>query len=223
MQRGPSAALAGQCEKLAERVRIETVALMVHDHLDKGGTLIVEGTQGFGLSLLHGPHYPFVTARDTTASGFAMEVGLSPRQIDRIVLVIRTFPIRVGGNSGPLAHETTWEEVRRFSGAPEVVPELTSVTRRPRRVALFDLEFVKTACRYNRPTSLAVMGIDRLDHANRTIRSSDELTPRARDFLGQLTAATGVTVEWIGTGFATSDALHQPSIQMNANEPAKSL
>ena len=30
----------------------------------------------------------------------------------------------------------------------------------------FDLAAVKVACNYNRPTSLAVMGLDRLDYAN---------------------------------------------------------
>jgi adenylosuccinate synthase len=52
------------------------VAPLLHDHLDRGGDVIIEGTQRFGLSLLHGPHFPYVTSRDTTASAFAMEVGL---------------------------------------------------------------------------------------------------------------------------------------------------
>src|SRR5207302_4496889 len=108
--------------KLASRVRVESVAPLLHGHLDRGGDVFVEGTQGFVLSLLHGPEYPYVTARDTTAAGFAMEVGLSPRQVDEIIMVVRTFPIRVGGRSGPLNGETTWEEVQQVSGAPEVYP-----------------------------------------------------------------------------------------------------
>ena len=38
--------------------------------LNKGERLIIEGTQGYGLSLLHSQHYPYVTSRDTTAAGF---------------------------------------------------------------------------------------------------------------------------------------------------------
>src|SRR5437879_2497398 len=86
--------LAGESGALSKVVTIEPVAPLVHDELARGGNVIVEGSQGFGLSLLHGPHYPHVTSRDTTASGFASEVGLSPRQVDSIVLVIRTYPIR---------------------------------------------------------------------------------------------------------------------------------
>ena len=65
---------------------------------DRGARIVIEGTQGFGLSLHHGTSYPFVTSRDTTAAGFLSEVGLSPLTVDQIILVIRTFPIRVGGD-----------------------------------------------------------------------------------------------------------------------------
>src|SRR6266478_41706 len=150
MSRRADVLLARQSDKVASRCRIETVAPLLHDALDRGQDVIVEGTQGFALSLLHAPDYPFVTSRDTTAAGFAMEVGLSPLLIDDIVMVVRTFPIRVGGASGPFAGETTWEEVARISDAPDVVREYTSVTQRLRRVARFDLRAVQTACAYNR-------------------------------------------------------------------------
>lgn len=84
-------------EALRNRCRIETVAPLLHRGIDDGADVIIEGTQGFALSLLHGRDYPFVTSRDTTAAGFAMEAGISPRMIDNIVMVLRTFPIRVGG------------------------------------------------------------------------------------------------------------------------------
>ncbi len=178
MMRREEVALVGSSERLKAKVRVESVAPLLHDHLDRGNDVIVEGTQGFGLSLLHGPAYPYATARDTTASGFAMEVGLSPRDVTAIIMVIRTFPIRVGGNSGPLQDEISWEQVRALSGAPAVLPEYTSVTKRLRRVGHFDLEMVKMACRYNRPTSLAVMGLDRLDYQNQGIKHASELTKR---------------------------------------------
>lgn len=143
MSRRPDVKLAGDSAKLPMFARIESVAPLLHDQLDRGGEVIVEGTQGFGLSLLHGFAYPFVTARDTTVAGFAAEVGISPRQVDRIIMVVRTFPIRVGGQSGPLDGEISWEEVRDLSGAPEVIPEFTSVTKKVRRVARFDLEAVR--------------------------------------------------------------------------------
>lgn len=207
MWRNPATILAGSSVRLRERVRVEPVAPLLHEHLDAKGTVIVEGTQGFGLSLLHGFNYPFVTARDTTAAGFITEVGLSPLQVEHIVMVVRTFPIRVGGNSGPLDSEITWEDVQRMSGAPEVNAEYTSVTGRLRRVAHFDVHAVKLACKYNRPTSLAVMGLDRLDYSNYGVRYPGLLSAKARDFIRYLERETGVPVEWVGTGFHTEDAI----------------
>jgi adenylosuccinate synthase len=206
MSRGFDVALASDSERLRARCRIETVAPLLHNALDGGGDVIVEGTQGFALSLLHGPDYPFVTSRDTTAAGFAMEVGLSPRLVNNIVMVVRTFPIRVGGPSGPFAEEISWDEIAKNSGAPQAVPEYTSVTKRLRRVARFDLDAVKAACRFNRPTSLAVMGVDRLDYANTKVTEMGNLTPKARKFLDELVLATGIPVELAGTGFGTFDA-----------------
>lgn len=36
----------------------------LRNKLDKGCSIVVEGTQGFGLSVLHSEEYPYVTARD---------------------------------------------------------------------------------------------------------------------------------------------------------------
>jgi adenylosuccinate synthase len=208
MWRRPDVPLAKDSKMLAKRCRVETVAPMLHRVIDDGGDVIIEGTQGFALSLLHGPSYPFVTSRDTTASGFAMEVGLSPRLIDNIIMVLRTFPIRVGGPSGPFSEEITWDEIASLSGAPNVFPEYTSVTKRLRRVARFDLEAVRLACSYNRPTSLAVMGLDRINYANTGVADLEKLTPEARQFLDELELASGVPIEFVGTGFGTFDAIH---------------
>lgn len=207
MSRKPEVRLAKDSDVLQARCRVETVAPLLHQVWDDEGNVIVEGTQGFALSLLHGPDYPFVTSRDTTAAGFAMEIGLSPRLIDNIVMVIRTFPIRVGGTSGPFANEITWEEIQRVSGAPAVRPEYTSVTKRLRRVATFDMQLVKLASQYNRPTSLAVMGLDRLEYANTGTTRLSELTPRARGFLNEVGQSTGVPIQFVGTGFETSDCI----------------
>jgi adenylosuccinate synthase len=207
MSRAKGVRLSKDSEVINKRCRVETVATLLHSRIEDGGDIIVEGTQGFALSLLHGPDYPYVTSRDTTAAGFAMEIGLSPRQIDKIVMVIRTFPIRVAGTSGPFANEFSWEHVQEISGAPQVFPEYTSVTKRLRRVARFDFDLVKLACKYNCPTSLAVMGLDRLDYANTGVTDLNKLTDKARQFLINLEHGTNVPITIVGTGFETFDAL----------------
>ena len=201
------ARFAADSSRLRARLRVESVADLLRDRLDLGGDVVVEGTQGFGLSLLHGQAYPYVTSRDTTAAGFISEVGLSPRDVSDVVLVVRTFPIRVGGPSGPLTGEISWEEIQRRSGAPEVIPEYTSVTQRLRRVAEFDMESIRVACRYNRPTLLAVMGLDRRDYADYGASSRDGLSLGALRFISSVESQTGVPVGWVGTGFATTEAI----------------
>jgi adenylosuccinate synthase len=212
MSRSSNVLLAQQSDPLRARCRVESVAPLLHDALDRGEHVVVEGTQGFGLSLLHGPTFPYVTSRDTTAAGFAMEAGLSPRHVSQIVMVVRTFPIRVGGSSGPLRDEISWEDIRLLSNAPSLVEEYTSVTKRLRRVAHFDLDLVIRACNYNAPTSLAVMGLDRLDYANTGITIFRQLTERAKAFVNDIQVATNVPVEFCGTGFRTFDvAIEQPT------------
>ena len=115
--------------------------------------LIIEGTQGFGLSLHHSPHYPYVTSRDTTAASYLSEIGISPLTVDTIVLVCRTKAIRVAGNSGPLEEETSWHELNQ----PE---EYTTVTKRVRRVGGFQYELVNRAIKINQPTHLVLNHCD---------------------------------------------------------------
>lgn len=204
--------LAGDSDVLAKRCRIQTIAPLLYEHLDLEREVIIEGSQGFALSLLHGEKYPFVTSRDTTASGFASEVGLAPKLIDKVVMVIRTYPIRVGGPSGPFENEISWEQIRELSGAPEVLPEYTSVTRKLRRVAHFNIEGVKRACVYNCPTSMAVMGLDRLDYKNHGITHPHLLSEVAMRFLSELEKVTSVPIEFGGTGFGTFDAVYFPTL-----------
>jgi adenylosuccinate synthase len=54
MSRRPGVRLSGDSPAIKARCRLETVAPLLHELIDDGGHVIVEGTQGFGLSLLHG-------------------------------------------------------------------------------------------------------------------------------------------------------------------------
>lgn len=77
---------------------------------DDGGSILIEGTQGTLLDLHIGP-YPFTTSRMTTAANWVAEAGLSPALSYEVVLVARTFPIRVAGNSGPMDNEIDWVDL----------------------------------------------------------------------------------------------------------------
>src|SRR5262249_21621528 len=100
ISREPSILFAKDEPRLKPYVR--SAMTVLRGLLDRGRRVIIEGTQGFGLSVLHSQEYPYVTSRDTTAAGCLSEVGMSPLDVDDIVLVIRAFPIRVAGESGRL-------------------------------------------------------------------------------------------------------------------------
>jgi len=173
----------------------------------RGEKIVIEGTQGFGLSVYHSLYYPYVTSRDTTASGFLSEVGVSPLAVSDIIMVIRTFPIRVGGNSGPLPKEIDWKTVQLESGYPYEIQEFTSVTKKLRRVARFDLEIVKRAVIANMPTQIALMGADYLDYKNKGVKHYEELTNKTKQFISWLERALGCKISLIGTGPADDELI----------------
>jgi adenylosuccinate synthase len=133
---------------------METLA----DVFYRGGRVLLEGTQGAGLSLYHG-YYPHVTSRDTNVSGCLAEAGIPPSRVRRIVMVCRTYPIRVespaGGSSGPMSQEITMEEIAKRSGkSVEEIQhtEITSTTYRKRRIGEFEWDLLQKC----RPS--AIMG-----------------------------------------------------------------
>lgn len=126
--------------------------------------VVIEGNQGYGLSLLHGPHYPNVTSRDVTPAGFMSECGLPPTWLTHTIAVMRTFPIRVGGNSGPLENEISWKTVAEMGSWPEAKEEITSVSKTIRRVGRIDWDWMTESFKFLQPTQIACMGYDRLDY-----------------------------------------------------------
>lgn len=87
-------------------------AEMLTDAYHSGDHVLLEGTQGTLLDLHTGP-YPFVTSRQCISSAWVAEAGLSPALNYDVTLVVRTYPIRVAGNSGPMPNEMDWPTLAR--------------------------------------------------------------------------------------------------------------
>ena len=190
------------------RPLLTDVAAEANSAVDCGKKVLIEGTQGSGLSLYHSPHYPKATSRDTNAAGFVSEVGLSPRLVSEIILVLRTFPIRVAGaQAGPLNEELTWEQIQAESTSPIRPHEYTSVTHNLRRVGRFDWAAAKRAVELNRPTRLAVNFLDYIDFKNRAVSEWASLTPTARRFVNDIEAASSVPAIYLGTGNRLCDTI----------------
>jgi len=144
---------------------IGPVADTLNAIVDSGEDIHIEMTQGVGLGLHYG-HYPFGTSRDITVGQALSDCGLSPTHPNMDVechMLARTFPIRVAGNSGPFeGTEISWDELSvRTNGY--VKPEITTVTKRERRIAEWSSKEVYKAGRLIRPTSGILMFYDYVD------------------------------------------------------------
>lgn len=196
VMRRRSLTLAGDTKSLRGFVRTDLDRILARA-LARGERVIVEGTQGFGLSLLHGGCYPYATSRDTTAAGALSETGLSPRDVDCVALVLRAFPIRVNGNSGPLPSETTWETVARDCGADADLMERATVTGRPRRIAEFHEEVVLRAVQANRPDTVFLNHVDYFDY---TMHEEPDISRLASRRVSELESRLKLTIDYIGSG-----------------------
>ncbi|MDO8521090.1 MAG: adenylosuccinate synthetase [bacterium] len=185
------------------RYAADTVDL-INTELDRGRYVLLEGTQGFGLSLEHG-QFPFVTSRDTSVSALVASIGVNHADFSTdIIGVVRTFPIRVAGNSGPFdadSKEVSWEFVRHHARANEPIIECTSVTNKVRRVATFSHEGFRRACQVNRPTEIALTFADYLDWS---VHETGRVTPRIETFTEIVEEIAGVPVTLVKTGPKTT-------------------
>jgi adenylosuccinate synthase len=173
----------------------------------KGGTsILLEGTQGAGLSLTHGP-WPYTTSADVGVAAMCADTGLAPSRVGRRLMVVRTFPIRVAGNSGPLLGETTWDQMTARIGKPVV--ERTTVTKKIRRIGLWDEALVRSAVIRNDPTSTALMFVDYLSPPDEGKTKYDDLGTSTKSFVQYIESAFGTPVSIVGTGGEGWQTIHR--------------
>lgn len=193
--RNGSAHFASSDDRLKPFIR-DTSSFM-RERLSSNERVIIEGTQGFGLSVLHSQDYPNVTSRDTSAAGFVSEAGLSPLDVDEVIMVLRAFPIRVAGNSGPLPNEINWETVTRESGYPNDLVEHTTVTDNIRRVARFDAAVVRAAIKVNSPNLIVLNHVDYIDAS---CRKTHCLNLQTEKFVTLVEQQINSKIDYIGFG-----------------------
>lgn len=98
---------------LEGRFEFVDVSKYLHDQYSSGEQILIEGTQGSHLDLHLGP-YPYTTHKQTQAAQWIQEAGLAAggRDVEyEIVMVVRAYPIRVAGNSGPMPGECSWPDL----------------------------------------------------------------------------------------------------------------
>ncbi len=134
----------------------DTVGL-VHEALDAGQHVLLEGAQATFLDLDHGT-YPFVTSSNPVAGGACVGAGIGPRQIDRVVGIAKAYVTRVG--AGPFPTELLGEV------ADDIIErghEWGTNTGRRRRVGWFDAVMIRQAVRLNSLSEIALTKLDILD------------------------------------------------------------
>lgn len=180
---------------------------VLEDAFDRRWRVLLEGTQGTGLSLFHG-RYPHVTSRDTTVAGCLAEAGISPSRVQKVVMVCRSYPIRVespkGGDSGYMSQPITWENVSarsKISVKKLLEVERTTTTNRKRRVAEFDWDLLRLAATLNAPTDLAISFVDYISPINAKAKRFEQLTPETIRFIEEIEKVASAPVTLVSTGF----------------------
>ncbi len=148
-------------EKLAPYIR-DTVP-MLHEAKKAGKSILLEGAQGTMLDIDFGT-YPFVTSSNPTSGGACIGSGLSPRDIDCVVGVIKAYTTRVG--EGPFPTEL-YNAVDMLDDDGRTMAErgheFGAVTKRPRRTGWYDAVIARYAQQINGVDYWALTKLDVMD------------------------------------------------------------
>ncbi|MCU1409172.1 MAG: adenylosuccinate synthetase [Microbacteriaceae bacterium] len=140
----------------AERLRpmVDDTALVLHQALEAGKTVLFEGGQATMLDVDHGT-YPFVTSSNATSGGAVTGSGIGPNRIDRIIAVVKAYTTRVG--AGPFPTELFDEsgDFLRNTGF-----EFGTTTGRPRRTGWYDAPVARYTARINGVTDFVLTKLD---------------------------------------------------------------
>ena len=141
-----------QAEGFAHRIADTRLAL--HEAIERGETVLLEGSQGTLLDVDHGT-YPYVTSSSPTAGGASAGSGIGPTRISRVIGILKAYTTRVG--SGPFPTElldASGEYLRTAGG------EFGVTTGRSRRTGWFDAVIARYATRVNGLTDFFLTKLD---------------------------------------------------------------
>jgi adenylosuccinate synthase len=139
-----------------ERLRshVADTSRLVHERLEAGDHVMLEGAQGTMLDLDHGT-YPFVTS-STPVAGYALaSAGIGPHHVERVIGITKAYVTRVG--SGPFPTEALDADGDRLG---ERGAEFGTTTGRKRRCGWFDGCVLRYAARLNGLTDLVLTKLD---------------------------------------------------------------
>lgn len=235
--RRPSVVCARDVEEL--KPFLCDVSNEIAERLENGQSGLLELAQGFPLSL-NGRFYPYCTSRNVTVAQAMSDMFLPTKYAGQVIVNLRTLPIRINskkfigadgrhltwdqiqanvphtvyeGNSGdwyPDQREMSWEEVTKFSGSPDDIIEMTSVTKLPRRIATFSRENLEEAIRFNdtgHGLHLCLNFANYIDYDLTGKRSKEDITSKFQEWVSENLGTRSEDVAFIGTGALTDDMI----------------
>ncbi|MFA5071428.1 MAG: adenylosuccinate synthetase [Candidatus Pacearchaeota archaeon] len=123
--------------------------------LENKKEILLEGDHGAKLDLIHG-EYPFVTSRSVNASSVLGELGIGPREIRDIHVILKPYTTRVG--PGPLEEEIFNEDALEW--AHNEGGETGTVSKRLRRIGKFEWEKVSEVVKMNSTSLISITHMD---------------------------------------------------------------
>ena len=142
----------GQAEYFKHR--IADTRLELNLALERGETVLLEGSQGTLLDVDHGT-YPYVTSSNPTAGGAAVGSGIGPNKISTVLGILKAYTTRVGSGPFPTELFDNFGEYLAKQGG-----EVGVTTGRARRTGWFDAVIARYATRVNGITDYFLTKLD---------------------------------------------------------------
>ncbi|MBH0778122.1 adenylosuccinate synthase [Nocardia bovistercoris] len=134
--------------------RIADTRLRLNEALERGETVLLEGSQGTLLDVDHGT-YPYVTSSNPTSGGAAVGSGIGPNKIGVVFGILKCYTTRVGSGPFPTELFDQFGEFLAKNGG-----EVGVTTGRARRCGWFDAVISRYATRVNGITDYFLTKLD---------------------------------------------------------------
>jgi len=122
--------------------------------IDEGKSILLEGAQGTLLDITYGT-YPYVTSSHPISGGACIGAGISPKDIDEVIGVLKAYTTRVGMGPFPTEMEDPLGSLIREKGG-----EFGATTGRPRRCGWLDGVMMRYSVKINGIDRIALTKLD---------------------------------------------------------------
>ena len=191
----------------------------INNAFNENKKIVFEGAQGALLDIDHGT-YPFVTSSNTTVGGIFTGSGVSPKNLNYILAIVKAYTTRVG--SGPFMTELFDDDGKKLSKRGH---EFGATTGRERRCGWLDLVALKRSIIINGYTGICLTKIDVLDEFEKIkvcinyknnkpvyktfdgwmtdisqIKNYNDLPEKAKEYINAIEDYLGVPIDIVSNG-----------------------